>query len=78
MLDFPSGSMSKESTYNAGDMEDMDLIPGSGISPGGESCNPVQYSILAWKIPGAEEPGRLQSKSSQRVAHNWATKHNTQ
>lgn len=32
-------SMVKESTHNAGDMEDMDLIPESGISPGGESRN---------------------------------------
>ena len=29
-------------------------------------------SILAWKIPWAEEPGRLQSMGSQRVRHNWA------
>ena len=27
-------------------------------------------SILAWKIPWAEEPGRLQSVGSQRVGHN--------
>ena len=31
-------------------------------------------SVLAWKIPGAEEPGRLQSTGSQRVRHNWAIK----
>ena len=30
-------------------------------------------SILAWKIPWTEEPGRLQSMGSQRVRHNWAT-----
>ena len=28
-------------------------------------------SILAWKIPWTEEPGRLQSIGSQRVRHNW-------
>jgi len=27
-------------------------------------------SILAWKIPWMEEPGRLQSMGSQRVGHN--------
>ena len=27
-------------------------------------------SILAWKIPWTEEPGRLQSMHSQRVGHN--------
>ena len=31
-------------------------------------------SILAWKIPGAEEPGRLQSIGSQGVGHDRATK----
>ena len=33
-------------------------------------------SILAWKIPRTEEPGRLQSMGSQRVKHNLATKPN--
>ena len=27
-------------------------------------------SILAWRIPLTEEPGRLQSMGSQRVRHN--------
>ena len=27
-------------------------------------------SILAWKIPWMEEPGRLQSMGSKRVRHN--------
>ena len=30
-------------------------------------------SILAWKIPWTEDPGRLQSMGSQRVGHNWMT-----
>ena len=30
-------------------------------------------SILAWKIPWTEEPGRLQSMGSKRVGHDWAT-----
>ena len=30
-------------------------------------------SILAWKIPWTEKPGRLQSMGSQRFGHNWAT-----
>ena len=28
-------------------------------------------SILAWRIPWAEEPGGLQSTGSQRVRHDW-------
>ena len=31
-------------------------------------------SILAWRIPWTEEPGRLPSMGSQRVGHDWATK----
>ena len=27
-------------------------------------------SILAWRIPWMEEPGKLQSRGSQRVGHN--------
>ena len=30
-------------------------------------------TILAWRIPWTEEPGRLQSTGSQRVRHDWAT-----
>ena len=33
-------------------------------------------STLAWKIPWMEEPGRLQSRGSQRVGQDWATKLN--
>ena len=31
-------------------------------------------SILAWRIPWTEEPGRLQSMGSQRVGHDFVTK----
>ena len=33
----------------------------------------THFSILAWRIPWTEEPGRLQSMGSQRVGHNWVT-----
>ena len=32
-------------------------------------------SILAWRIPWTEQPGGIQSIWSQRIRHNWATKH---
>ena len=32
-------------------------------------------SILAWRIPGTEEPCRLQSLGSQKVEHDWAPMH---
>ena len=35
-------------------------------------------SVLAWRISSTEEPGGLQSMGSQRVRHDWATKHSTQ
>ena len=33
-------------------------------------------SILVWKIPWTEEPGRLQSMGSRRVGHDWAAELN--
>ena len=30
-------------------------------------------SVLAWRIPWAEEPGGLQSMGLQRVEHSWVT-----
>ena len=32
-------------------------------------------SILAWRIPWTEEPGRLQIRGLQRVRHDWACTH---
>ena len=32
-------------------------------------------SILAWEIPGTEEPGRPQSTGLQRVGHDFETEH---
>ena len=32
-------------------------------------------SILAWRNPWTEKPGGLQSMGSQRVRHDWLTKH---
>ena len=42
-----------------------------GIYP--EKAMAPHSSTLAWKIPWAEEPGRLQSMGSRRVGHDWAT-----
>ena len=38
--------MIKNPPANAGDIRDVDLIPGSGRSPGGGHGNPLQYSRL--------------------------------
>ena len=53
----------KNLPVNAGD---MGSIPGLENSPGGEGMA-THTSVLAWKIPWTEEPGRLQS---QRVGHD--------
>ena len=34
-------------------------------------------SILAWRMPWTEDPGRLQSTGSQRIRHDWATNTHT-
>ena len=60
----------EEPTCNAGDMRDTGLIPGSERSLGEGVA--THSSILAWRIPRTEEPGRLQSMGSQRVRHDWA------
>ena len=38
--------MVKNLRTNAGDTREMDLVPGSGISPGGGHGNSFQYSCL--------------------------------
>ena len=38
--------MIKNPPANSGDIRDVDLIPGSGRSPGGGHGNPLQYSRL--------------------------------
>ena len=57
-MGFPGGLAVKNPLANAGTMSS---IPGLGRSPGEGSGNSLQYS---WKIPGTEDPGRLQSMVS--------------
>ena len=49
---------------NAGD---VGLISGEAPLEEGMATH---SSLLAWRIPWTEEPGRLQSMESQRVGHN--------
>ena len=35
-----------------------------------EKGTATHSTVLAWRIPGTEEPGRLQSMGSQRVGHD--------
>ena len=56
--------MVKNPPANAGDIRDSGSIPGLVRGDGNHS------SILAWRIPRTEEPGRLQSMELQRAGHN--------
>ena len=60
--------MVKNLPVNAGDIRDMGSIPGSGRSM--EEGMATHSSILAWRMPWAEEPGGLQSMGSQRGRHD--------
>ena len=65
---FPGGASGKEPTANAGDVRDMDLIPGSVKSPGGEHGNRLQYTCL--ENPMDRETWWAMSMGSQRVGHD--------
>ena len=62
LLGFPGGSELKASACNSGD---PGSIPGWGRSPGEGHGN--HSSILAWRIPWREEPGRLQRVTKSRT-----------
>ena len=62
---FPGGSDGKAFACNAGD---PGLIPASEDPQEKEMA--THSSILAWRIPRAEEPGGLQSMGLQRVSYN--------
>ena len=63
----PDGAAVKNLPAKAGDTIAATLIPGSGRSPG--IGNGTPSSILVWKLPWTEEPGRLQCMGPQRVGH---------
>ena len=68
---FPDGSAGKDSTWNAGDSEDVGLIPGSGRSSGGRKC---QFILVF--LPGESHEQRslvgYSPELVQRVGHGSA------
>ena len=60
-LGFPGGPGGKESASQSGDIRDM------GREDPLEKEMATHSSILAWRIPWTEEPGRPQAIGSQRV-----------
>ena len=73
-LGFPGGSDSKESGCNAGD---MGLIPGLGRSPGGRHGNPLQYSVLTWRILMDRGGWWATIHGVAKVGQDWVTKNST-
>ena len=67
---FPGGTNAKNPSASAGDIRDTGSIPELGRSPAGGTA--THCSILAWRIPWTEEPGRLRSIGSHRVGHDWS------
>ena len=60
----------KNPPVNAGDIRNSGLVPGSGKPL--EEGMATHSSILAWRIPWIEEPGRLQFIGSQEVRQDWS------
>ena len=63
--------MVKNPPANA-DARDVGSIPGREDLL--EEGMALHSSILAWRIPWIEDPGRLQSTGSQTVGHDLVTK----
>ena len=59
-LDLPGGSDGKVPAYNTGDR-----VQSLGWEDLLEKAMAPHSSVLAWKIPWTEEPGRLQSMGTQ-------------
>ena len=64
-MGFPGGSDSKSSACSTGNW-----VRSLGWEDPLEKEMAIHSSTAAWKIPWAEEPGRLQSMESQKVGHD--------
>ena len=58
----------KNPPANAGDLRDVGSIP--DLEDPLDEGMATHSSILIWRMPWTEEPGRLQSMGLQRVRHN--------
>ena len=65
MLGFPSGSEVK----NLPAMQET-LVRSLGLEDPLAKGTATRSSILAWRVPRTEAPGRLQSTGLQRVRHD--------
>ena len=62
---FPGGASGKETYLPV--QEIWDVVPSLGQEDALEKGMATHSSILAWRIPQTEEPGRLQSIGSQKL-----------
>ena len=62
-MGFPGGASGKEICLPVQEKQ----VPSLGGEVSLEEGMATHSSILAWRIPGTEEPGGLQSTGSQRV-----------
>ena len=65
---FPGVLVVKNLPVSSGDLKDESLILTSGRTLGEGMV--THSSILAWRIPWTEEPGRLQFMGLQRVGYD--------
>ena len=68
---FPGSTVVKNLPANARDTR----VESLGQEGTLEEETAMHSGILAWKIPWTEEPGGLQSTSSQRIEHDQEHKH---
>ena len=68
---FPGGDSGKEPACQCKRCKSCGFDPWVRKIPWGGGMV-THSSIFAWRIPGTEEPGGLQSVRSQRVGHDWS------
>ena len=68
---FPGGTSGKEATCQCWRQKTRGFDPWVRKTPQ-EKEMATHSSVLAWRIPWTEEPGRLWSIGSQSVRHDWS------
>ena len=68
---FPGGASGKEPACQFKRYERRRRVQSLGREEVLEESTATHSSIVAWRIPWTEEPGRLQSIGLHRVGHNW-------
>ena len=75
-MGFPGGASGKEPACWCRRHNRRGFDPGVGKIPWRRAWQPTS-EFLPGESPWTEEPGGLQSMGSQRVEHDWTTKHST-